>query len=184
MARRQRICTGDGDCLTQTTDCNTYGKDPDVSCVHNCQPVECPNFKVCGQVCPKWLLGCHDGRCWSCNFHFGKNLTFLEEDQECPICLETKPSVVQPNCTHSVCIDCFKRTRVDGPERRPPPPFPFPDQEDEYDNTPLCEHPLDIDPTSRAAIRSWEAAMDVWEDEWNQRHAAEENLRKCPLCRK
>jgi hypothetical protein len=180
--RPQRVCSGNGTCLTQTMDCNTYGKDPDFTCEHDCQPLPCPNVAVCGKEAPLWYFQCHRGRCWDCKDMFGKNLTFLEEPQECPVCFDVKPSVVQPNCAHSVCIDCFKRMRVDGPTRRPQPVFPFPDREDEYD-TSDGQHRLLSDPTTRDAIRSWLVAMDVWDDEWNQKWQGEEHLRKCPLCR-
>lgn len=73
---------------------------------------------------------------------------------------------------------------MDGPPRPPPPPFPFPDQEDEYDEAPLGEHPLDLNPETRSVLRVWEMAMTKWEDEWDRQYASEENLRKCPLCRK
>jgi hypothetical protein len=186
--RPKRPCTGKGECLEQNCDRSVhelYVKSTDYTCTHNCEPVKCPNFAVCGEICPQWLFNCHRGRCIHCKTWFGKDLTFPEEDQYCPICFDTKPSVVQPNCTHSVCIDCFKRTRVDGPPKNPEPPFPFPEQEDEYFETGPFDppHPLDTDPVSREAIRSWNTAMDVWEDEWCARRRGEENLRKCPICR-
>jgi hypothetical protein len=179
----QRICTGLGECLEQNCDRSVheiYVKSTDYTCTHNCEPVKCPNFAVCGEIGPQWLFNCHRGRCIHCKTWFGKDLTFPEEDQYCPICFDTKPSVVQPNCTHSVCIDCFKRTRVDGPPKNPEPPFPFPEQEDKYfetGNEP--SNPMYHDPLVQQYNRDWER----WDNEWNYRHGMEENLRKCPLCR-
>ena len=166
--RPRRVCSGNGTCLAQMTDCNTYGKDPAFICNHNCQPLPCPNERVCGDWAPQWYFSCHGGRCIRCKTYYGKNLTFLDEPQECPVCFDVKPSVVQPNCGHSICIDCFKRMRVDGPPRRPQPTFPFPDREDEYDS-PAGQQRLATDPLTRDAIRSWWAAMEVWDHEWNER---------------
>jgi hypothetical protein len=179
--RPRRVCTGNGSCLTQTTDCNTYGKDPDFTCTHDCQPVKCPNFAVCGDIAPQWYLRCHGGRCVQCKTRFGKDLTFPQEDLDCPICFETKPCVVQPNCTHVVCIKCFKRMRVDGPPRTGQPQFPYPDREDEYfDHLPLQpRHPLDSDPLVVKYHRDYER----WEEERGRQWVAEEHLRKCPMCR-
>jgi hypothetical protein len=180
--RPKRVCSGDGSCLEQTdTECG-YKTYDDYTCVHRCQPIACPNVKVCGDRSPAWYLRCHGGRCHGCKMNLGKDLTFPAEDQECPICFETKPSVVQPNCDHSVCIECFKRMRVDGPPRTGEPQFPYPDREDEYfDHDPFQPpHPLETDPLVIRFHRDHER----WEEEWSQRRAAEENLRKCPLCRK
>lgn len=179
--RPRRVCNGNGSCLTQTTDCNTYGKDPDFTCTHDCQPVKCPNFALCGDISPQWYLRCHGGRCVRCKTWFEKDLTFPQEDLDCPICLETKPCVVQPNCTHVVCIECFKRMRVDGPPPIGQPQFPYPDREDEYfDHLPLQpRHPLDSDPLVVKYHRDYER----WEEERGRQWIAEEHLRKCPMCR-
>jgi len=43
-------CSGDGNCLVQT-DFNCY----DVTdCIHNCQPVQCVNYKLCETELPEW----------------------------------------------------------------------------------------------------------------------------------
>lgn len=179
----QRICTGVGDCLEQNCDRSidsVYVKYRDVICHHDCQPVKCPNFAVCGEICPQWYFNCHRGWCWSCKDMFGKTLTFLEEPAECPICTEVGSCVVQPNCTHSVCITCFKRMRIEGPPRTGEPQFPYPDREDEYfDTGNEPSNPLYHDPLVQQYNRDWER----WDNEWNYRHGMEENLRKCPLCR-
>jgi hypothetical protein len=179
--RPKRVCTGNGSCLTQTTDYNTYGKDPRFTCIHDCQPVKCPNFTVCGYIAQQWYLDCHGGWCWKCKSQFGKNLTFPEEDQECPICFDTKPCVVQPNCTHVACIECFKRMRIEGPPRTGEPQFPYPDQEDAYYETGPFDppHPLETDPR----VQGYHIAHERWEEEHSLRWQGEENLRKCPLCR-
>lgn len=182
---RQRICTGNGDCLEQNCDPSinsVYVKYRDMTCEHNCEPVKCPNFAVCGEALPRWVLGCHGGRCWRCNDRFGKNLTFPDEPVECPVCMEVKLSVIQPNCTHMMCLDCFKRMQIDGPPRTGQPAFPYPDREDEYfDYFDISggQHPLYYDPL----VLKFNADCERWEEEWCEKWRAEENLRKCPLCR-
>lgn len=32
----------------------------------------------------------------------------VERDEECGICMETNTMVVLPNCTHSLCIKCYR----------------------------------------------------------------------------
>jgi hypothetical protein len=178
-----RVCSGSGDCLQQTDLCGGYGKYADTTCEHNCQPIKCPNFAVCGDMCPQWYLDCHGGRCWQCKWRFGKNLTFKEEPEECPVCMDTAPCVVQPDCSHAVCISCFKRCRFDGPPKAEEPPFPYPDQEDEYfDWDPIqgVQHPLYNDPL----VVAWHDDLTRLGNEWSYRYRNEENLRKCPICRK
>ena len=176
-----RICSGRGDCLTQNCDPSVpdlYVKYRDVTCEHNCEPVKCPNFAMCGEIGPKWYFGCHGGRCFHCNMFFGKNLTFPEEPQECPICIDISPCVQQPNCSHAVCIACFRRTRYDGPPREEQPPFPYPDREDEYDSlSPPAE--LLNDPL----VIAWNDQLNLQDDMRSIRYEEEANLRKCPLCR-
>jgi hypothetical protein len=45
----------------------------------------------------------------NCAISFGKELTFHEAEEECPICLEDLPAVELPNCTHRLCVTCFRR---------------------------------------------------------------------------
>ncbi len=179
----QRTCSGRGECLEQNCDSSIpalYVKYKDTTCEHNCEPVKCPNFAMCGEADPKWVLSCHDGRCLYCNMFFGKNLAFPEEPQECPICLETKPSVVQPNCSHTVCIDCFKRSRFNGPPRTGEPQFPYPDLEDEYFETGNeSSNPMFFDPLVMKYNEDW----NRWDNAWQESYTREGNLRKCPMCR-
>ena len=39
-----------------------------------------------------------------------KNLEFINENNECPICLDNQINCVRmPNCIHIVCLGCFKK---------------------------------------------------------------------------
>jgi hypothetical protein len=177
-----RTCSGSGVCLSQNCDPSipsAYVKYSDTTCEHNCEPVKCPNFAVCREICPKWVLSCHGGRCLHCNMFFGKNLTFKDDPEECPVCMEVAPCVVQPNCSHSTCIACFRRCRFDGPPREAQPPFPYPDREDEYDDLD-CPDELYNDPL----VIAWNDELNRQDDERSLRYEAEKSLRACPLCRK
>lgn len=175
-----RVCEGDGKCLMQPNfgeyreDC----KNPSVSCAYNCVPRKCPNFLVCGSIDPEWLLRCKRGTCVHCDMSFGKVLTLSTEDEECPICFDTKPLVQLLNCDHKVCVSCFKRC-WNGPPRTGEPQFPYPEREDEYDEG-GPDHPLNFDPLVIKYNRDW----NRWDDEWNYRYGQENSIRKCPLCRK
>jgi len=70
----------------------------------------CPNFKACNQFLKKIHKDYYNGRCLDCDITFGKNLEFVNENNECPICLDNKINCVRmPNCTHIVCLQCFKK---------------------------------------------------------------------------
>jgi hypothetical protein len=43
-------CPGNGSCLEQTDD----GYD-ETGCIHNCQPVQCVNYKLCESQLPQWV---------------------------------------------------------------------------------------------------------------------------------
>ena len=89
--------------------------------------------------------------------------------------------IVQPDCSHAVCIPCFRRCRFDGPPRINEPQFPYPDKEDEYfdDIGNVPENPLFHDPLVLEYNRLW----NQWDNDIDAQYAREENLRKCPICR-
>lgn len=107
--------------------------------------LKCKNYELCESVLPSWWFECKGNYlCTTCHMLFGtwkcqgqeyktgKGILEISDNLECPICLENKRGISQPNCKHTLCIDCFKRCHYGK------------DEEDEN----------------------------------------EENLRKCPLCRK
>jgi hypothetical protein len=175
-----RICDGYGDCLCQCEDGNyrADNKHSFVTCTHRCTPKKCPNFLVCENIVPEWLLLCKGGHCLKCDMAFGKVLTFSTEDEECPVCLETKPTVKLLNCDHTMCFSCFKRC-WDGPPEPPQPPFPYPEFEDEFEED-VMNHPLNFDPR----VIKWYRDMDAWEQRRSAAYEMERSNRQCPLCRK
>jgi len=107
----------------------------------------------------------------------------VSDNVECPVCLEVKRSISQPNCEHTVCIDCFKRCYYGDDSREGEPPFPYPDIEDEYyddggdEENPKWKNDYPL-------IKIYNEEWNKWDDENNDKYANEENLRKCPICRK
>ncbi len=177
----QNICNGDGICLEQI-DCNNgYKKHDNISCNHNCQPVKCPNYIICGRLEPQYILWCHKGVCMSpCGILFhNKHLQFFE-NIECPICLETKICVKQLHCDHKICTDCFKRCHLPPYWNDPEPEFPYDSElEDEYyshwENPRWRNDPL---------IQKYERDSKNWEIEREIREANESYLKVCSICRK
>ncbi len=51
------------------------------------QSALCP-FNVCGEILDK--------------------LDTMVDNYECPVCMETKKALEMPNCSHKVCLDCYK----------------------------------------------------------------------------
>ncbi len=93
-------CPGDGRCLGEN-----------FSCSFNCQLIPCSNYKLCQNNVHKWAL--YDSVCFSCftcfiTFKGLKGPTYIN-NIECPICLETSEGVLAPNCSHSLCIDCYRK---------------------------------------------------------------------------
>lgn len=185
-----RVCNGDGSCLTQTDDCNTYAKDPEFTCEYNCSPKLCGNYVICGTISPEWLLRIRSRCvCMSCDMQFRKKLDIIESI-ECPLCFEIKKCVVQPNCTHATCVDCFKRCMYGEPSEDYPQ-FPYSKEiEDMYDeelsNTSNLDNTDEFDAKWKRdypLVQKWERDCEQWHDDKDLKYHNEENLRKCPICR-
>lgn len=157
--------------------------------------IKCKNYEICEEVLPIWWYDCK-GRyvCTNCDIMFGswsnrdhdvyktgKGVLPIVDDIECPICLETKRSVTQPNCEHTICIECFKRCYYG--DWSGAPEFPYSKEvedmyymdESDYDHIKWERYyPL---------IKVWGAEYDKWYDECMNKHENEEYLQKCPICR-
>lgn len=98
-------CNGDGDCLMGL---QRGGGRYDISnCIHNCMPVKCPNFLVCGSIAPQTIYNINYGRCLNCRVSFNVNLEFARYEK-CSSCEHTGIVVKQPTCSHKVCAKCFQ----------------------------------------------------------------------------
>jgi hypothetical protein len=170
-------CNGKGDCLEQT-ELNSYIKSTNVSCIHDCRPVKCPNYDICGTISPQWYFDCHAGTCRSCALSGFKFLEFLE-NIECEICSEMKKGVKQPNCSHTTCVDCFKRFHKPPYWDDPQPEFPYSsDIESEYD-----ENQNDRRWLNDPLIQKYKRDIDNWFNTREENERNESYLKKCPFCR-
>ena len=91
---------------------------------HAEEGIKCKNYELCESVLPRWWFECKGNYlCTNCHMLFGtwkwqgqgqeyktgKGILEISDNLECPICLENKRGISQPNCEHTLCIDCFKR---------------------------------------------------------------------------
>lgn len=152
--------------------------------------VKCANYKLCGIMLPHWWFKCKGnylcGKCvimfgtWSNEIvsRTGKGVLPIVDNVECPICLETKEGITQPNCDHTLCINCMTRCYY-GDDSIKAPVFPYPDIEDEYFN-----FPEDPRWENYPLIRIYNLWYDIWDDERTTKYESENHLRRCPLCRR
>ena len=86
---------------------SVYQKYCNISCPHKCELVECHNYRMCGQKRPQILLDCNNGMCNDCAIMIGR-IKFLDEKDDCPICLVNK-DMIEISCgKHKACLDCWK----------------------------------------------------------------------------
>lgn len=87
-------------------------------------------------------------------------------------------SVEQPQCTHFLCIACFRRLYYGDQSCDNYPEFPQPELQDEYgmdpDDDKWQNYPL---------IKAYNEECNRLADEKEIKYANEEHLRHCPLCR-
>jgi len=111
------VCKGNGECLRQGDYENEYYTDPDMICIHRCEPVKCKNFEFCGTLFPKQFIECWGGKgcCINCdvlfgNWNGGKGILDIKDNvDECCVCFESKRHISLPKCNHSVCIECLRK---------------------------------------------------------------------------
>lgn len=96
-------------------------------------------------------------------------------------CFELKTGVFHPRCDHFVCIECFIRCYYGDGDESGKPTFPYPDEEEEYyDSRENPKWSNEMYPL----IAVFKYKEDLWDMYQELRYTDEENLRKCPLCRK
>lgn len=143
----------------------------------------CMNHQVCGTTdLPDWWYECKGHYlCMNCDI---AKLGYLEfSTGECVVCMENDMTLVRiPNCTHHMCVACFKRVLYG----KPPvfPQFPYDDDvNDAYDDvhrgTPEYDEFIKLYPL----IARWERQYDWVDEQHDLDHEREENLRRCPICR-
>jgi len=154
--------------------------------------IKCKNYIICESLLPKWWFDCKG--CYLCttchmmfgtwgsgeNKHVGKGILEINNNLECPICLEFDLCISQPRCKHSLCISCFKRCYYGDENIEGEPIFPYYDVVEEYFNDLenikwKNDYPL---------IKVYNEELNKWNDEKEKKSEDEEYLKKCPLCRK
>jgi hypothetical protein len=180
---KMKHCDGSGECLTQVDNCNQYELNPEYSCEYRCKPIPCDNTIICNSILPPWFLGLKRVGvclCMSCESTFHKKLTIVE-NTECPICMDIKTGVTLLNCSHSICVDCFKRCMYG--EDISPVPFPYPiEVEDEYYDNGGQDDPEFI--KKYPLVKKYERDCKKQDIKKSIKYQQEENLRMCPYCRK
>lgn len=120
------------------------------------------------------------------------------DEAECPICLEVKRSVKLPNCNHTSCIDCTKRCYYGSDAPSQMPQFPYPEIEalffDELVSTMLTNLPNSNGDRDRwESCNNWHEKYPLikkFQDDWDEWMESlnfkddEDNLKKCPICRR
>lgn len=154
--------------------------------------IKCKYYTICGSVLPNWWFEAKGHYlCTNCDMHIGhwkrdektyvrKGTLEINDNLECPICLDVKKCISQPRCEHSLCINCFKRCYYGDETDNGKPEFPYPDVESDYYDDPEKpkwdnDYPL---------IKIYNEELNKWEREREEKYENEEHLRKCPLCRK
>ena len=161
----------------------------------------CPNLVigVCAgdglsdtSAIPLYILDCHGGLCGNCDIIYGKwqggkgKLEAVAET-ECPVCLETKPGVVWPKCSHPTCATCFRRcwfgdeAMIEAKRESTEPSFPYDSEtEDEY-----YDNPKETKWVGDEAIAKYGRDSATW-IEWWEKWLEEQRPASgaaCPLCR-
>lgn len=139
--------------------------------------IKCKNYELCKEILPKWWFDCKGSYlCTNCHMLFGtgKGELDIKNNIECPICLEEKTGVSQPNCDHFLCIHCFRRCYYGEEENYPD--FPYNDNilEEWAENPENSKWEKDY-PLIKKCIILCEEIL---------RYENEAYLRCCPLCRK
>lgn len=171
-------CDGSGLCLTTK-----------LVCEFGCTRRECPNFFICGNEEPQFILDFNRGVCTECSTHVGRSLENgspsnpvlqTKEDHECPVCFQTAQGIKNPRCNHYLCIKCLKAIywyddSLDG--LIPRPEFPHVGQEDEF-----YEYP-DLFVNDQL-VNEWKQRIGSWNEErvWYVVHN-KRYLKHCPICR-
>jgi len=141
--------------------------------------IKCKNYIVCGETIPIWWFDCKSCYiCTNCLISGWGEFKFIDNN-ECPICLEITNTVVQKQCVHCLCVDCFKKTYFVDENLNNEPKFPYSSIENEYyenqDDEKWANNPL---------IIKYNQDWNNWDNNRTNKFYNNPCLRKCPVCRK
>ena len=142
--------------------------------------IKCKNFKICEGMAD-WMIE----YCSQCYWMYHYKTLEVKNNTDCPVCLEENQECVKYlNCSHFVCIKCYKKqVYPEKLERTGEPVFPYgSDIEDEYyedQENPKwkSEYPL---------IEQYNEEYEKWDDEWEEKECKISDQvfsKKCPVCR-
>lgn len=101
-----------------------------------CNIKKCPNYVLCSNMEPDYILKYNNGTCNQCNKLFGKWKNGIKltttPNIKCENCYKTT-YCIKTDCEHNLCLKCLKHfyfdiARINSPE----PLFPFPEIKTEY----------------------------------------------------
>jgi hypothetical protein len=127
--------------------------------------IKCINHVVCNRVVPTWWYDVKGNYlCMDCVEKGINKLEFYVES-ECPICLENKLSVKFEQCTHSVCVDCYRNAYG-------------------FDNYVLLNlmRPYPDDESDDDEVKQWYDEYQLMNDAYLAPRTSA--LDTCPMCRK
>lgn len=156
--------------------------------INNTIGIKCKNYELCNAIIPDWWFDCKNNYlCSSCYMSYGKwgnqegkGILEIIDDIECPICFETKRSVIQARCEHTICVDCFKRCHFDYEHKAKKPEFPY---SNEVFEIMINEEDTTILYNNYPLIEQYEKDVEKWDEEYETQCETEQYLLKCPICR-
>jgi len=176
-------CNGSGYCLTSGVH---------ILCDHRCMLQECPNYMICHNYAPLFMLEFNGGVCNDCVIHFGRCpenptpsqpvLETIDDLEQCPVCLQSSTIGVQnPRCDHYLCVSCIKTIYwyEDTLLSEFAPVFPHsPDVEEDYYKDPNGY-------INDELITKWKKALGSWNEKRLQFVLENKKyLKHCPVCRR
>ncbi len=109
-----RLCNGN--CFEQV-DCSLpfYKKRDGSMC--DCTLKKCPYYIFCRNEIPEVIADCFGGNCASCDIvkvsaksnHQEYTPLPTDKEDECPCCMETKILYKLPMCSHTLCLECYRK---------------------------------------------------------------------------
>ena len=88
-------------------------------CIHNCQPVKCPNYLICEHESSEiYKLFDDNDLCTDCVIRFRNwtdinGLLKITDNVKCSMCSQITKNVSLELCKHTLCIQCFKNFYYD-----------------------------------------------------------------------
>ena len=104
-------CDGTGQCFTNVPGTNIFYRYK--GCKHDCKVEKCPNFTLCKNYVPKFMLDEYYDLCYECSIAYkpcgkGKGVLKVFKEKECEKCKRNTECIEQAFCDHILCMDCFK----------------------------------------------------------------------------